>query len=315
MRRKVLSLIATPLTLIAAIVSLVISTSVLAGQSQTKTRQSPDEIVAVLKTAENEQSSVDATIEVQAPLDAHALEDSALSGQIQSIRITSTTTKWVGILYRTPNSTITSLAAGLRDYERLYREAKLGDANASFAMTAFTLRGSTAEVSQARDSLRNATYRSVILSSVATQKNQSVATNSQTPSATARSEGTGEAVTAPAAPWVPNNAELNIQTLSNSDRQVQVSFSWNTPQDLGGFLYDRSALEIQVIFLNQSAAILAPLNNLTYIGDNVRFIGADFFHAYLDDTFLDNASIREVTVGSYDAKSISKRDLPITGRL
>jgi hypothetical protein len=300
----------TALLVVLALTASLFAQSLGTDGPQTVTRQSPETAAAVLQNAEKTGAQVDATIELPTPLGAITLDYVDTPGQIQSINISSTTSSWSGMIYSTPSAPITSLAEGLRSYEKLYRSSGPDDPYAFFVVTAFTIRGSASEVSRARDSLPSANLVSV------SDLSESAQAESQKPSSS-KIESAAEALKQEAAKasaastntaFVPSNAELNIQTLPNSDRRIDVKFSWNSSADLAGLSQDRSALEIQVLFWNHAAD--AKNNNVTYVGP-IKAWGTNntFFHTYFDTPALNGIGIggspyeREVTIGSFDARS------------
>lgn len=278
--------------------------------AQKRIHQSPEAAAEAIKSAEKTGARVDATIELQTPLAAIALEYVKLPGQIQSISISSNTSDWTGAINSTPDSPILSLAEGLRRYEQLYRNAGPGDPNAFFVVTAFTVRGSASEVSRARDSFPAAAFVSVA-ETAKLSKTQTVdsASSKEAPAKEVYAQdGAVSAAATTDTAFVPSKAELNIQTLSNSDRRIDVTFSWNSPSDLAGLSRDNAALEIQVLFWNHAAD--AKRNNVTYVGP-VKVWGTNktFFRGYFDTPALNGTGIggspyeREVTIGSFEARS------------
>jgi len=197
---------------------------------------------------------------------------------------------------------------GLRSYEQLYRDAGPNDPAASFAMTTVTVRGLPSEIVRARESLTGATFVSV--KEVPGSDSEDAKPAPELKSATATVTVAEQAASASAVntAFVPSNAELNIQTLANSDRRIDVKFSWNKNQDLLGLSKDRSTLEVQVLFWNHAAN--ASANNVSYVG-RMKIWGTNntFFHSYFDTPALNGLGIggspyeREVTIGSYDARS------------
>jgi hypothetical protein len=309
MRRTLglLILISTPITrflLTVVVVSVVVCNSVTSSkgyQSQTKTRQSEDDIALTLKNAEKNQTSVDATIELKTPLSASVLEKVDLTGKIKAVFVTSTTTDRKGVIFSTVRSPITSLAQAVRDYAQYFGSGNLGTRSDYFAITGFTVRGLPIEVVRARDSLYKAEFVSVKAASQP-QETRSFSAN-QGPKALTYNRATSPS--AVITPFAPTKAELNVETLSNSERKIAVTFSWNSPSDLAGFADDRSSMEIQVLFLNH--ADHPVLNNISYVGriyETARAIETNF-NGYLDDPFLDNLTNPEVlqfAIGSERAR-------------
>lgn len=278
--------------------------------AQKTTRQSPEAAAEAIKSAEKTGARVDATIELQTPLAAIALEYVKLPGQIQSISISSNTSDWTGAINSTPEAPIISLADGLRRYEQLYRNAGPGDPYAFFVVTAFTVRGSASEVSRARDSFPEAAFVSVA-ETAKLSKSQTIdsASSKEAPvKEVYAQEGAVSAAAASDTAFVPSKAELNIQTLANSDRRIDVTFSWNSAADLAGLSRDRATLEIQVLFWNHAAD--AKRSNVTYVGP-VKAWGTNntLFRGYFDTPALNGTGIggsayeREVTIGSFEARS------------
>jgi hypothetical protein len=299
--------------LAAIIIVSAMATSPLAQSNKTGAAtsvesQPANSVAAALQGAEKNSSPVDATIELREPLAASALENLTLPGKIRSILVKSTTSDWRGGMISTPNSPITSLAEGLRSFEQLYQDVVPGDSSPSFALLAFTVRGSASEVNSVRDSLSNAEFVSVTNPAQSRGNKSKDSVAHQKPPATEESKQPPATATSTAS-FVPNNAELSIQTQANSSRRVEVTFSWNTPEDLAGFAFDRSALEIQVLFLNQADNPAA--SNISYVGNKV-ISWATNFNGYLDTPALNETGQagtpveREVTIGSADARSAFK---------
>jgi hypothetical protein len=278
--------------------------------SKKNTRQSSETIMSTLREAEKTAKYVEVTIETAAPLTAEALESFSVNGQIRAVYIASATNDWKGAVYSTPSEPIKSLAEGLRRYEKLYRDGDKARTDSLFVMTAFTIYGAAADALQAGGAIPNAA-----LVSVSTMQNRTPKKLPQTGSLNPQADITDNssesmalsAASATAPAFVPNNAKLDIQTLSNSDRQINVSFSWNTAADLAGLSTDRSAFEVQVLFWNHAAN--PGSNNISYVG-NIKAWGSNgLSHGYFDTAALNASGIggstteREVTIGTFDARS------------
>ncbi len=299
------------LVFVSAITTSALAQSVRTDGSKSQTGVPSETAVAVLQNAEKTGSQVEATIEITTPLTASALDYVSLAGQIQSILVTSATSQWRGGIYSTPNSPITSLSEGLRMYESLYRKAGPADRNAIFVITAFTIRGSASEISRAEDSLPSATLISAAPISDLTRIQNPKATNASIgASINALQSSESKSIIAAAASgpaFVPSKAQLTIQTLPNSDRRIEVIFSWNNPQDLAGLSGDKAALEIQVLLWNQATD--PKKNNVSYAGALKSWGSEAIGHAYFDTQALNNSGIagspyeREITIGSYEARS------------
>lgn len=277
--------------------------------AQISARKSPEALEAVLQSAAKTSSLVDAKITLLVPLAADALENVALFGRVQSVYITSTTSDWKGAINSTPASQIPSLAAGLCMYEQLYHEAGPGDLEQTFAMTAFTIRGTASEITQVKDSIPGASYISIVESSKLEvfRGHRTDSPKEEASTTAARQEETDSDSSRTASSFVPSSTELNIQTLPNSDRRIDVKFSWNTSDDLAGLASDRSALEIQVLFWNHAAS--PSRNNVSYVGAMKAWGTNTLFHPYFDTPALNGSGIggqpteREVTIGSFDARA------------
>lgn len=266
------------------------------------------EAASVLEQAERNGSLVEATIQTKLPLTAFALDTVSVPGEIQAINIASATSNWQGALYSTPTEPITSLAAGMRRYEDLYRSSGPADRNAIFVITGFTIRGSAATVTRAKELIPGS---EVVSASDLAQKSEPInvatVTAPQKPGTASTASVQSAAATASTA-FVPSRSEMNIQTLANSDRRIDVSFSWNSNADLSGLSDVKSALEIQVLFRNQASD--PSKNNVSFVGgDKPKAFGASFPHYYFDTPALNNAGVagspleHEVTIGSYNARS------------
>jgi hypothetical protein len=262
----------------------------------------------ILEQAEKNGSSVEATIQTKLPLTAFALETVTLPGEIQAINIASVTSNWQGALYSTASEPITSLADGMRRYEQLYQSSGPADRNAIFVITAFTIRGSAVTVTRAKELVPGS---EIVSANDLSQKPESINVASSVAaqkSGTVSAANVQSAAAASSTMFVPSRSELNIQTLANSDRRIDVTFSWNSPQDLSGLSDIKSALEIQVLFRNQASD--PSKNNVSFVGgDKPKAFGANFKNFYFDTPALNNAGIagspleHEVTIGSYNARS------------
>jgi hypothetical protein len=262
----------------------------------------------VLEQAEKNGSSVEATIQTKLPLTAFALETVTLPGEIQAINIASVTSNWQGALYSTASEPITSLADGMRRYEQLYRSFGPVDRNAIFVITSFTIRGSAATVTRAKELVPGS---EILSANDLSEKPESINVASPVApqkSVTASAANVQSAAAASSSAFVPSRSELNIQTLANSDRRIDVTFSWNSTADLSGLSDTKSALEIQVLFRNQASD--PSKNNVSFVGgDKPKAFGASFPHYYFDTPALNNLGIagspleHEVTIGSYNARS------------
>jgi hypothetical protein len=288
--------------------SLTVKTVAQSANSIQEAESKTNGVASVLEQADKNGSLVDATIQTSLPLTAFALDIVALPGEIQAINVASVTSNWQGALYSTSSEPINSLADGMRRYEQLYRSSGPADHNAIFVITGFTIRGSAATVTRAKELVPGS---EIVSANDLSQKPESVNVASPVApqkSGTVSAANVQAAAAASATAFLPSRSELNIQTLANSDRRIDVTFSWNSPQDLSGLSDVKSALEIQVLFRNQ--ATNPSTNNVSFVGgDKPKAFGANFRNYYFDTQALNNAGIagspleHEVTIGSYKARS------------
>lgn len=300
----------TALLITFTVTTLSVGQTIESEISKKNTRQSSETIMSTLREAEKTSEYVDVTIETDTPLSAEALENYSVNGHIRAIYIASATNEWKGAVYSTPNDPIKSLSEGLRRYEKLYRNDDKARTDSLFVMTAFTIHGTAAEALQAGGAIPNAALVSVSTLQNLTGK-KSPQTTTLAPQGNSSDNSSDpmalSAASAATSAFVPNNAKLDIQTLSNSDRRIDVSFSWNSAADLAGLSTDRSAFEVQVLFLNHAAN--PGSNNVSYVG-NIKAWGSNgLSHGYFDTPALNGSGIggepteREVTIGTYDARS------------
>jgi hypothetical protein len=270
-------------------------------------RQTEEAHEILLQKSQAAGREIEVTIDLGVPLTEGVLENVVLNGQLQSVLVVSPDSDWQITIYSTPDSPITSLSQALAQAQQLHRAI---DGTALLAVRGFTFRGSTADALRARDILPNATFVAVSDPSEVAALN-----NVRPPTAAveeAQSTNKGQLSIAAATSeeaFEPNNVELKIQTLSNLDRKIEVTFSWNGPNDLAALMKERAALEIQVLFWNHAKK--PKEKNLTYVG-RIKSVTTNFntqTHRYVDTQALNGAGIqgkpeeREVAVGSYDARS------------
>ena len=271
-------------------------------------RQTPEARESVLQKARAAGNKIEVAVELPVPLTAGVVENVALDGELQSVVIVSTDSDWQVTLYSTPESPITSLSLALENAQQLYRDLNV---RSTVAVRSFTFRGAPLEAMRARDVLPNAELALVTdLAEVAKLDDVRPPAPVEEKKAAAKKmqQLPMEAATADEA-FHPNNVELKIQTLSNKERRIDITFSWNGASDLSALMKDRATFEIQVLFWNHAKK--PKDNNTTYVG-RIKSVTTNFNtadHTYVDTQALNGLGIagkpeeREVAVGSFKAQT------------
>lgn len=277
------------------------------NQSYKLMKQTPEAREVVLQKAQAAGTDIEVTIDLAVPLTNGVLENFVLNGQLQSVLVVSTDSDWQVTIYSTPESPITSLSQALANAQQLHGGI---DTATMLGVQGFTFRGSPASALRARDILPNATFAAVSdLSELAKLGDIRPPASSEAKGSAKKGEQSSTFAVTSEEAFEPNNVELKIQTLSNSDRKMDVTFSWNGSSDLSALMKDRATLEIQVLFWNHAKN--TKEKNFTYVG-RIKSVSTNFntrSYTYIDTQALNGAGIagkpeeREVAVGSYNARA------------